>query len=473
MALSNGTADAHGSILSPSIELSLTEVLTSLSFALDLTSGQAMGHAQRTCLIGMRIASEMGLSEEDSASLYYALLLKDSGCSSNAARMAEIFGCDDIDAKRLAAVTDWSNVFSAAKYAMQITLPKKSLLSRARRLLQLSTTVESTRHELMSSRCSRGAQIARNVGLGDAAARCINELDEHWDGSGAPNGVKGTNISLLARIASVAQTLEVFENTFDLALAYDMLLKRAGKWFDPDVVNASRSFMRDAKFWIAEKHGARDALIELDVRPAVELAGEERLDAVCVAFAQIVDAKSPFTAEHSSRVSAYAVAAGVQLGIEGPRIATLRRAALLHDVGKLAVSNSILDKAGKLDADEWISIRKHPYYTSEILKPIKGFERIEQIASAHHERLDGKGYFRNLTGDDLDLDMRLLAVADVFDALSAERPYRDALELNEVFAILDKESGVGLDAQCIEAMKAVYLRGNMSLNRPVSVLKAA
>ena len=144
------------------------------------------------------------------------------------------------------------------------------------------------------------------------------------------------------------------------------------------------------------------------------------------------------------------------MGITGARLTTLRRAALLHDLGKLAVSNTILDKNGKPTDEEWASIRRAPYYTQEIFQHIKGFERLTEIAAAHHERLDGKGYFRGLTGDQLDLDMRILSAADVFDALSAERPYRGALPLEEVFAIMDKDAGKALDVECIAALKSVY-----------------
>lgn len=456
--------------------LPLADILSSLSYALDLTNGQAMGHAQRTCLIGMRLGREIGLAQEDLTSLYHALLMKDAGCSSNAARMVEIFGSDDLAAKRMSKITDWSNLAEAAKYAAAHTLPQGSLLARARRILHIAAQPAQTSDALMQTRCTRGAQIVMQIGLGEKAAECVLHLDEHWDGRGAPAHIRGEDIPMLGRIACLAQTLEVFAKTFDVATGYQVLRKRAGKWFDPELVRAVGAFEQDQAFWQDVHERTREALLGLNMRAAVEVAGEERIDAICDAFAQIVDAKSPFTAEHSTRVRDYSVEIAQALGIAGARLTTLRRAALLHDVGKLSVSNTILDKPGKPTDEEWIAIKKHPFYTQQILGQITGFGRLTEVAAAHHERLDGRGYFRGMGADQLDLDMRILAVADVFDALSAARPYRGALPVEEVFAILDKDAGVALDGECIAVLRDRYMSNigpTSSEPAPASLLRAA
>ncbi len=448
------------------MELSLAEVLASLSYALDLTSGQSMGHAQRTCLIGMRIGKLLGLDDDSLASLYHALLMKDAGCSSNAARMAEIFGSDDIAAKRMGKITDWSNLIESAQYVAANALPGSSVLARAARILKIVANKKEATDGLMQSRCDRGAQIALSIGLGQQSAECIRALDEHWDGNGSPRHLRGEAIPLLGRIACLAQTLDVFAQTFDLPTAYEVLRKRSGTWFDPAIVAAAVSFQNDTEFWSSVRERPQQALLRLDVRAAVESASETRIDAICDAFAQIVDAKSSFTAEHSFRVRDYSVEIAEALGISGARLTILRRAALLHDIGKLAVSNSILDKAGKPTDSEWEAIRKHPYHTQQILMRITGFERLTEVACAHHERLDGRGYFRGLDASKLDLDMRIIAVADVFDALSANRPYRGAMPMPQVFGILDKDSGTGLDSDCIAVLKAKY--ADIVLFPPVS-----
>ncbi len=444
--------------------LSLAEILGALSYALDLTSGQALGHAQRTCLIGMRLGQEIGLPAAQSSSLYYALLMKDAGCSSNAARMFEIFGSDDIEAKRASKIVDWSNLMEALKYAAHHTLPESPLLARARRMLSIAANPGAVNHSFMHSRCNRGAQIALAIGLGQEAADCIRHLDEHWNGQGQPYQIKGDKIPIMARIACIAQTLEVFSTTFGLGAAYEVVRTRSRRWFDPDLVQAAHAFRQDDRFWQSVQHGTQAALRCLDLRTGTREATETSIDSVCDAFGQIVDAKSPFTAEHSSRVSGYAVEIAESLGFDAARSALMRRAGLLHDIGKLAVSNAILDKPGPLTDDEWVIVRRHPYHSQQILGQIRGFERLTQIAAAHHERLDGTGYFQGLGAADLDLDMRVLACADVFDALSAHRPYRDALPMSKVFAILDKDAGIALDADCIAALKSRY--GDLELMPP-------
>jgi HD-GYP domain-containing protein (c-di-GMP phosphodiesterase class II) len=434
--------------------LKMEEILLSLSYALDLTSGQVPGHTERSCLIALRIGAGLGLGSGDLHNLHHAMLLKDSGCSSNAARMYEIYGGDDIQAKYAAKVADWSNLVEAVKYAAGQILPEGSLLAKARQMLKIAG-MGSVADQLLQARCSRGAQIALGLGLSKDSADCIQYLDEHWDGHGGPHHLSGEQIPILARIAGLAQTLDVFLQTFGLGPAYEMLRTRRGRWFDPELVQIAHSFRQDDPFWYSVRETPQATLLDLDIQAETEPATEERLDSICEAFAQIVDAKSHFTGEHSSRVCEITMEIADGLGIAGKRRTTLRRAALLHDIGKLAVPNTILDKNGKPTDDEWACIRRHPYHTQQILSKIKGFERLTTVASAHHERLDGKGYFQGLDSSVLDMDMRAIAVADVFDALSADRPYRDAMPMAQVFGILDKDS---LDTKCVGILRDTYLQ---------------
>ena len=440
--------------LSAPSSLNLEEILSSLSYALDLTSGQVPGHTERSCLLALRVGAVLGLGSSDLQSLHHAMLLKDSGCSSNAARMYEIYGGDDIQAKYAAKIADWSNLVEAVKYAAGQTLPEGSLLAKARQMLKIAG-MGNVADQLMQSRCTRGAEIALGLGLSEASADCIKYLDEHWDGHGAPHHLQGEQIPVLARIAGLAQTLEVFVQTFGMGPAYEMLRTRRGRWFDPALVEIAHSFRQDDTFWHSVRETPHATLLDLDIKAMAEPATEERLDSICEAFAQIVDAKSHFTGEHSSRVCELTLEIADGLGITGMRRTTLRRAALLHDIGKLAVPNTILDKNGKPTDDEWACIRRHPYHTQQILSKIKGFERLTAVASAHHERLDGNGYFRGLDSSVLDMDMRAIAVADVFDALSADRPYRGAMPMAQVFGILDKDS---LDTHCVGILRDRYFQ---------------
>jgi putative nucleotidyltransferase with HDIG domain len=453
------------------LNLSLAEVLSSLSFALDLTSGQSTGHAQRTCLIGMRLGKEYGLSETQMTSLYHALLIKDSGCSSNAARMFQIFGSDDIDAKRAIRITDWSNVDEALKFAAAHTLPHGSLLARAQRMQAVTTNLARFTGQLFETRCSRGANIARTLGLGEDAAQCIYCLDEHWNGQGMPHGMRGEQIPILARISGLAQTLEVFWRTFGLGPAFEVVRERSGRWFDPELVRVAHAFRQDDEFWRGVQDNTRQRLLRLNTGATSMSITPDKIDDVCDAFAHIVDAKSHFTGEHSSRVKDCALEIARGMGVSAERMTLIRRAALLHDIGKLSVPNTILDKPGPLDPSEWLAVKRHPMLTQQILGQITGFARLTEVAAAHHERLDGTGYVNGLRGGEIDQDMRILAVADVYDALSSSRPYRAAMPTEQVFSILDAKAHRSLDADCIAVLKSRVNGGFLAPPAPIPLLE--
>ena len=431
--------------------LSLVRLLASLSYALDLTEGQPMGHAIRTCLIGLRLARELGLVGEERDHLHLALLLKDAGCSSNAARMFALFGGNEILAKHDAKIHDWRRVSEAVKFALRHAAPQEGVTKRIAQLKELSRQPGRVMDALTEARCTRGAEIASLLGLSPQVSAAIHALDEHWDGEGAPYQRKGSEIPLLARIACLAQTLEVFATTYGTVRAYKVLAQRSGTWFDPELVKAAQAFSRDTIFWEGLRNQP-EVLLRLKTSERLhQQVTEASLDNVCAAFARIVDAKSSFTGEHSLRVAIYAEELAKQLGVGEQRRATLRRAALLHDLGKLAIPNLILDKPDRLTDDEFALVKKHPYYTSVILSQIPGFGRITEIAGAHHEKLDGTGYHLGVTGDKLDFEMRILAVADIYDALTAARPYREAMPLEKALTILQKDAGVALDADCVAA----------------------
>ncbi len=172
------------------------------------------------------------------------------------------------------------------------------------------------------------------------------------------------------------------------------------------------------------------------------------------AFATVVDAKSPFTGRHSARVAEISVGVGGTLGIGGARLRDLRRAALLHDLGKLGVSNLILDKPGKLDETEWQAMRRHPELTVRILSRVDVLKPLALDAGAHHERLDGRGYHLGLTGEQLGWMPRILAVADVYEALTAQRPYRGPLTPDEVLALMRRDAGTAFCPEAFAALEA-------------------
>jgi HD-GYP domain-containing protein (c-di-GMP phosphodiesterase class II) len=431
----------------------LSEVVSALSYALDITEGQPQGHAVRTCLIGMRVAGMLHLTADERSALFYALLLKDLGCSSNAARLSALFGADDLTLKRVHKFTDWSDDLASARYALEHVVPDRNLIARAWHTVRMGMQERGAGREMTRTRCERGADIARMLGLGPATSEAIRALDEHWDGGGMPYGLKGTAIPLLGRIACLAQTVEVFAHAFGADAAYQMAIERRKKWFDPDLIHVLGELRDDTAFW--STLDATDALSQVsDLEPGdrLILVSEQQLDVVAEAFARVVDAKSPYTALHSEGVALIADGIGRAMGMTPDQLRTLRRAGLLHDIGKLGVSNSILDKPAKLTDAETAVMREHPRHTGEILARVAGFKAFAGIAAAHHERLDGRGYHLGLVASDLCPLSRVLAVADIAEALSAERPYRSAMEKEEVFRLMRGMVGTSICGAAFEGL---------------------
>ncbi len=428
------------------VELRLSEVMAALSHALDISDGHPAGHATRTCLIGMRVADEIDLDTADRSALFYGLLLKDLGCSSNAARLSSLYGADDHVAKRNAKRIDQTRLPEALVYIVRNS-------GGFRDLVRVLAAGAKTMREVTETRCERGAEIARMLELPEETAQTIYSIDEHWDGKGHPHGLAGDEIPLLARIACLAQTTEVFLREHGLAAALEMAEKRSGRWFDPALVRILRATAVDREFWRgveSEDAGARVAALEPDDR--LVIADEARLDRVAEAFAQVIDAKSPYTARHSERVAEIAVATATTLGFPDESLRDLRRAGLLHDIGKLAISNLILDKPGKLTEEEFAAVKRHPLVTEQILRRVTRFADIADIAAAHHEKLDGSGYHRGVRGDELGLPARVLAVADIFEAMTADRPYRQPMEMEQALELMRRDVGARI---CPDAFGAL------------------
>jgi HD-GYP domain-containing protein (c-di-GMP phosphodiesterase class II) len=184
----------------------------------------------------------------------------------------------------------------------------------------------------------------------------------------------------------------------------------------------------------------------------VRWVSEDDLDVIAGAFADIIDAKSPYTFSHSRNVAAYALGIAREMRLDSVIQRRVYRAGLLHDIGKLGVSNSILDKPGPLTASERTAVERHPFFTWEILSRVPAFRDFAWSAALHHERLDGSGYPWHLSGHRLDITARILCVADVYEALTAERPYRAALPWSESSRILAGGRGTEFDPAVLDAL---------------------
>lgn len=429
----------------------LHEILGALSHAIDMTEGQPPGHSVRCCWIGMHIGKRLNLSEPLLAELYYTLLLKDLGCSSNAARVCALYLADDISFKRDFKKIDGS-LNAALRFVFKKTGLQSGLSERIRATVNILRNGGDISRELIETRCHQGAEIAAKLRFSDTVQDGIRSLDEHWDGSGKPENLKGDAIPLLSRIALLAQVVDVFFQDGGAAAAQIEIEQRQGTWFDPAVVAAFGAVAQKPDFWEGLETQTEARVYKLAPRAANFAIDEDYLDDIAEGFADVIDAKSPFTADHSRRVTLYADMIAEEVGLPAAHRRWLRRAALLHDIGKLAVSNQILDKAGRPSADEWTSIRAHPAHSEAILARINAFRGIAPVAGAHHERLDGKGYPKGLSEVDLPYEAMILATADVYDALSADRPYRAAMTYDQAMGILTSELGAAHHPIFVEAL---------------------
>jgi HD-GYP domain-containing protein (c-di-GMP phosphodiesterase class II) len=437
--------------------LNIAEVLGALSYALDLTEGAAPGHTLRSCVIGMRLADALALTPDDRTALYYALLLKDAGCSSNAARICALFGSDDHTIKPRLKLVDENRRAHVAIETFRNAGIREPIWSRMRYFFGVARTENVTR-DLIQVRCERGADIARRLGFPDAAAEAIHSLDEHWNGRGHPDGLAGNDIPLLARVMNVAQTAEVFHRDGGIEAVETVMRERSGTWFDPRLARDILGWTGDRLFWEQLfSANPQEIASALEPRHDVRVLDESGLELVARAFADIIDAKTPFTYRHSSNVAAFACAIAEQFTSDPGELRRMRCAGLLHDVGKLGVSNRILDKNGPLDADERAAVEAHPRYTWEILSRIEAFRDFAWVASVHHEKLDGSGYPWKLGGERLDTFARILVVADIYEALTADRPYRAGLTPEAAIAILERDRDRKLWGPAIDALAAAMV----------------
>lgn len=442
-------------VAAPGATTSLAEILGAFSYALDLTEGQPEGHSLRACWIASVMARELGLSAQDRRTVYYATLLKDLGCSSNAARIAELYLADDRSFKHDYKLVG-QGIGPTLRFVFSRTGPGMPFGARARAILNILRDGSTIAQDLIETRCTRGADIARRLRFPEAVAQAIHALDEHWDGSGKPLGLTGDAIPLAARLALLAQIVDVFHVAGGPAAAREEVLVRRGTWFDPALADLFITVSMNADFWA----DLSDPALEIRVRtfePVEERVSldEDYLDDIAAAFGEVIDAKSPYTGGHSTRVGEYSERLGQRLGVAGGHLRTLRRAAVLHDVGKLAVSSRVLEKPGKLDDVEWQEMRGHAAHTTAILSRISPLRDMASVAGAHHERLDGRGYPLGLDQLMIAREARIITVCDFYDALTADRPYRAAMPVEKALGIMASEVGAAIDGDCFAALREI------------------
>ncbi|MDU2064359.1 MAG: HD domain-containing protein [Sporomusaceae bacterium] len=365
-------------------------LLRALSMALELSSGGLSRHHWRTAMIASRIAEAIGMEDFERHNLIYATLLHDIGAASNWQEKGQL---------RIAGAD-----FLYKHAQMGYDLLKNST--------QLGYLAEAIRHH-----------------------------HDFWDGS-SPSGLAGDKIPLHSRIIHLADRVEIqlHDNEFVFSQRADILTnirKRSGTSFDPELVKALHDFASQESFWLdlMNPHYYQNFFSQIYDYGKVNFSLCDMID-IAEIFATIIDRTSRFTGAHSRSVASISAFLAEGRGFCDDEVKMMRIAGLLHDLGKLSIPSSVLEKPGHLSGAEFHMIKQHTYYTYRVLEQIEGFETIAEWAAYHHETLDGVGYPFRIPEKALSLGARIVAVADVFTALTETRPYRKNLTLQEVEKIM-------------------------------------
>jgi HD-GYP domain-containing protein (c-di-GMP phosphodiesterase class II) len=295
--------------------------------------------------------------------------------------------------------------------------------------------------------------LARQLGLGETVCAAVGASYERWDGKGWPGQLAGGQIPLPARVIQLAEYVEVAHRVGGAGAAVALARKRAGSQFDPDL---AAILCTHAGELLSDLDAIRTWQVVVDAEPAlgVQLVGDD-IDAALLAIADFVDLKSPYMLGHARAVAGLAADAASRLGLSDADVRTLRRAGLVHALGRLGVSNSIWDKSGPLGPGEWERVRMYPYLTERMLHQSAALAALGEIAVQHRERLDGSGYPRGLSGAAISPAARILAAADAYQSMREARPHREARTADDAAAQLRTEVRAGrLDGSAVEAVLA-------------------
>ena len=427
----------------------LAELVAALSLGIDLGFGQPMEHVLRQCLIALRIAEGLGLDEDERAVVYYTALLINVGCHTDAHEQAKWFG-DDIALKSIKYDHEPRSLRMAAT-GMSFLGAGHSPLHRFRLGLEFALSGHREVDDMIEHHAAIAGTMAEHLELPGGVVDAIGAAYERWDGKGWPGELAGEAVPRAARIASAAEYLEVASRVGGVDAARRLAADWRGGQFDPAVSDLMEA-EADVILSGLDGVGAWEAVIAAEPALCVVLSGE-RIDAALLAVASFVDLKSPYFLGHSRAVADLAAAAGERTGLSGGDLRTLRRAALVHDLGRLGVSNAIWDKQGPLGAGEWERIRLHPHITERMLRQSEALAPLAAIAVQHRERLDGSGYPRGVSGPAISREARLLGAADAYQAMCEPRPHRPARPAEEASAELHADVRAGrLDAEAVEAV---------------------
>ena len=438
-----------GASSGPAAGVRLAELVAALSLATDLGRGQPLEHCRRAAVIALRLADRVGLDEPGREATYYVGLLDHVYCHADAHEQAKWFG-DDIGFKADSYEADLQSLRWLAMAARRLGSGRRTA-ERARIMGAFPGAGLRDLQQFLRTHSTLQARFARRVGLDGVTADALLHSYERWDGKGEPDGLEGEAIAMPARLVALADLVEVAARRGGVEDACRLAEQRSGNQLDPGLVEIFRD---EAAQVLADLDDAASwgSVIRAEPGLARTVSGPD-LDDALEATADLVDMKSPYTAGHSRGVANLAAEAGRLSGMPTAEVTTLRRAGLVHDLGRLGISNGIWERPGPLMEAELERVRLHPYLTGRMLANLAALAEARGLAARHHERLDGSGYPAGLGAAALSPADRLLAAADVYHALTEPRPHRPALHPDGAAAELHEEARAGrLDGGAVNAV---------------------
>jgi HD-GYP domain-containing protein (c-di-GMP phosphodiesterase class II) len=311
----------------------------------------------------------------------------------------------------------------------------------------------------MRGHCEVAVLFARQLGFPDYVQQTLHFQWERWDGKSMAYGLKGAATPKTARIQHLAQMIELMYHFGGPEATQGLAQEKRGTHFDPEIVDAFLAITQQADFWSTfEEQSTQEALLARRPSTVADRSQEDQTERICEALADFTDLKTRETWHHSRTVAEIAGKIGTTLGMNTSELTRLRRAALVHDIGKVAIPFNIVTKGEQRSSSEWETYRLHPYYTQRILERVPALQELAQAASAHHEWINGQGYHRQLTGEQIPLHGRILAVANTYVRLIQEQ--EDQTDQEEVLHTIHTLVGTQFDSVCYEALVTSITKEN-------------
>ncbi|MGH3863625.1 HD domain-containing phosphohydrolase [Actinokineospora sp.] len=445
-----------------------TEVVAALSLATDLGIGVPLEHGLHSALIAARLGDILGVAQDMRAQAHYTSLLFYIGCTASAKTASEVFAEDHALTKYAVPVRFGSLPQMVAGMARAVAPPGQSPILRA---MLLARGVPALAREFMDvtrADCDVAQLLTGWLGLPPAVSALFTHASARWDGRGGSGSAKGEAIPLPMRVTQVARDAAFQRMLGGDEFAARVVRSRAGGAFDPDVAEPFADHA--AEILAFDPHASLwSATLACEPPPNLVLEGEG-VDRALGAIGDFADLVSPYLVGHSAGVAGLAALAGHRCGLGAAEVVALRRAALVHDVGRVAVPARIWQHPGPLSPDDWERVRLHAYHTERILSRSPFLASLIPIAALHHERLDGSGYHRGSTAAALGMPARVLATADAYHTMTEPRPHRDALSPTEAAERLAMEARAGrLDRDAVSAVVAAAGQHVRRITRPTGL----